>query len=181
MKRAFEQLACLGYELGLIVNRKPWRIFTIWLGGSAGIIVSYRLDRFFYLAVGKPWVMLRALFFPFWLALRVLSGAHQIHYRANIGKGLRILHSVLGIVISGHAVIGKNLILTGGNCIGGKDALRPGDLVVGDNVVLGANAVIIGPVKVGSNVTIGAGAVVIKDALDGSVLVGVPARDVNHA
>ena len=95
---------------------------------------------------------------------------------ADIGKGLKILHGGLGVVINGHTVAGKNLLLTGGNCIGGREHLEYGDLVLGDDVSLGANAIVLGPIIIGNHVRIGAGAVVIEDASDNSVLVGVPAK-----
>jgi serine acetyltransferase len=141
-----------------------------------GVVISYRLDRFFYLLVGRPWAILRPVFFPLFLLLRLLSANHQIHYRANIGKGLHILHPALGVVVSGKAIIGQNLILTGGNCIGGRESLQDGDLCLGDDVSLGANAVVLGPISIGDDVVIGAGAVVIDSAPSQVVLVGVPAR-----
>lgn len=170
------QLACLGYELGLLVNHKWYRWFIIWFGGSAGVLISYRLDRFFFLLFGSAWAVGRVFLMPLWWLLRLLSANHQIHYRADIGKGLRILHPALGIVVSGYAVAGERLILTGGNCIGGRKSLQFGDLMIGDNVQLGANAVILGPVRVGSHTYIGAGAVVVHDTDGGVVLVGVPAK-----
>jgi serine O-acetyltransferase len=48
---------------------------------------------------------------------------------------------------------------------------------IGDRAVIGAGAVVLGPVVLGSDVSVGANAVVVKDAVDGAVLVGIPARD----
>jgi serine acetyltransferase len=171
-REAFQQWSYLFYEIGLIVNRKHWRWLTCWFGGSAGIILSYRMDRFFYLLMGDAWALVRLFFFPCFLILRLISAPHEIHYRSKIDRGLKILHGSLGIVVSGNAVIGKHLTLTGGNCIGEKG---PGEIVIGDHVTLGANAVILGPVHIGDHVKVGAGAVVIHDAADHSILVGVPA------
>jgi serine O-acetyltransferase len=120
----------------------------------------------------------RIFFFPFFLILKVFSVPHEISYGANIGKGLKILHPSLGIVISKYAVIGENLTLTGGNCIGGRKGLKNGDLILGENITLGANAVILGPVVLGDNTVIGAGAVVIHNSPGNEVLVGVPARSI---
>lgn len=179
MKRfheAFQQWSHLRHEIGLIVNHRHWRWLTCWFGGSAGIILSYRLDRFFYLLLGNSWVFFRLFFFPIFVVLRMLSTPHEIHYRARIDRGLKILHASLGVVVSGTAVIGEHLTLTGGNCIGerGKGTLR-----IGNNVTLGANAVILGPVRIGDNVQIGAGAVVIHDAMDNTTLGGVPAHSLS--
>jgi serine O-acetyltransferase len=172
-KDAFQQIGYLFFELNLIVNRKYWRWLTCWFGSSAGIIVSYRLDRFFYLLLGNAWALVRVVFFPLFLVLRLLSAPHEIHYRAQIGKGLKILHGSLGTVVSGWAVIGNNLILTGGNCIGER---KSGELRLGDDVTLGANAVVLGPVRIGNRVQIAAGAVVAEDADDDEVLVGASAH-----
>lgn len=90
-----------------------------------------------------------------------------------------MLHPNLGVVVSGHAVVGRNLILTGGNCIGGRPGTTQGNLIVGDDVELGANAVILGPGVIGDRVKVGAGAVLIGDAPSGATMVGVPARPVS--
>jgi serine O-acetyltransferase len=176
VKEAFQQLNFLFYEICLIINHKHWRWLTCWFGGSAGIILSYRMDRFFYLLLGDAWTLGRLFFFPLFLILRLISAPHEIHYRSKIDRGLKILHGSLGVVISGNAVIGKDLTLTGGNCIGEKEH---GELHIGDHVTLGANAVILGPVRIGNNVQVGAGAVVVHDAADHSILVGVPARSIS--
>jgi serine acetyltransferase len=180
MKTAINQLHYLAVELTQIVNRRWWRWLTIWFGSSAGVHVAYRLDRFFYLLLGKPWGGLRVLFYPLFLLLRLLSSPHQIHYTADIGKGLRILHPVLGIVVSGKTIAGENLVLTGGNCIGGREAMAHGDIVIGHNVRLGANAVVLGPARIGNSVIIGAGAVVVDSIPDSVVVAGVPAKIIKH-
>lgn len=171
-----QQLSYLHDDLRLIVKRRWWRWITCWFGGSAGVIASYRLDRMFYLLLGESWAFIRLFFFPLFLFLRLISANHQIHYRANIGRRLRILHSSLGVVVSAHAEIGHDLILTGGNCIGERRSIQPANLVIGNNVSLGANAVILGPVRIGDNVVIGANAVVIDNCGDRVVLAGVPAK-----
>lgn len=173
---ALSQLHCLVFELKCMVNWRWWRWFTIWFSPSAGIIISYRFDRFCFLLIGPAWVFFRALFAPFALLLRIIIPIHEIHYRADIGKGLRILHPTLGVVISANTIAGDNLILTGGNCIGGRRPCSPGDILLGNNVFLGANAVVLGPIKIGDCCKIGAGAVVTRDAPANTVLVGIPAK-----
>jgi serine acetyltransferase len=173
---AFDQLRYLRHELTLAVNRRWWRWITIWIGKGPGVTISYRLDRFLFLLLGRAYGVLRPLFFPFFTLLRFLSADHEIDYNAELGRGLRILHPTLGIVVSGFTVAGENLTMTGGNCIGNRK--ERGVIVIGSNVILGANAVILGPVNIGNDCQIGAGAVVLHDAPDGSTLVGVPARAV---
>lgn len=174
--KALDQLRYLRYELSLAVNRRWWRWLTIWLGKGPGVTISYRLDRFLFLLIGSPYGVIRPLFFPMFSFLRFLSAAHEIDYNADIGKGLRVLHPTLGVVVSGYAIAGENLTLTGGNCIGIRVGTQRGGIAIGSNVSLGANAVVLGPVRIGDGCAIGAGAVVLYDAPPRSVLVGVPAR-----
>lgn len=176
LSRAWQQITFLFYEIRLIVSGRWWRWFTCWFSSSTTVVMSYRLDRCGYLIFKEAWAVGRILFLPLFIFLRILGANHDIHYRANIGKGLRILHPVLGVVVNGYAVIGQELILTGGNCIGGRQTLTQDTLRIGDSVTLGANAVILGPVILGNNISIGAGAVVIDSYPEGMVLVGVPAK-----
>jgi serine acetyltransferase len=171
-----EQIRFLIYELKMIVHGKRWRWLTIWFGGSVWINVSYRIDRALFLIWGSMYPGVRPFFFPFFLFCALLGGRHEIHYRARIGRGLRILHSALGTVISGKTVAGDRLILVGGNLIGGRKPLKEGDIAIGSHVTLGANAVVLGPVKVGDGAQIGAGAVVVSDVPSQAVFIGVPAR-----
>jgi len=179
--KAGVQLSYMIYDLSLIVNTRWWRWLTCWFGGCTGVHVAYRIDRFFYLLLGQSWGVIRIAFFPFFLFWRVLSTKYEIHYMADIGKGLRILHPSLGVVINGNAIIGDHLILTGGNCIGGKKKLNRGDIWIGNHVSLGANAVVLGPIQIGNQVTIGAGAVVVDNFEDGVTVAGVPARIVRRS
>jgi serine acetyltransferase len=164
---AFQQCCYLRKEIGLLINKKWWRYFTIWFSRSIGPVIHYRIDRALALALGRSYGLLRPFFFPLRLFLRLFGRPCEIHYRAEIGPGLRILHPSLGCVISGAAVIGKNCTLVGGNCIGGRNPVRHGDIRVGDSLLMGANAVLLGPVSVGDDVRIGANAVVTKNLPDG--------------
>ena len=130
------------------------------------VLASYRIERALFLTRGPAWPLLKVLLSPMIFLLRPWIAAGEINYHADIGSGLRVLHPSLGVVISGKTQAGKNLVLVGGNCIGGRRALKNGDLVIGDNVTLGANAVILGPVRIGNKVQIGVGAVVITDVAE---------------
>lgn len=172
------QLYCLWFELRRMNNIHWHRWISCWFTASFWAVASYRISRALYLLLGKGWQVLRVIFSPVIFLLKPWIGTTEIHFKAKIGKGLIVLHPTLGIVISGHATIGENLTLTGGNCIGGRKILKPNDLLIGNNVSLGANAVILGPVHIGNNVKIGAGAVVVTDAPDGAVMVGIPAVNI---
>jgi serine O-acetyltransferase len=182
VRNALQELQYLAHEIKLHVNVRWWRWLSCWFSLSVVSVAAYRLDRFFFLLLGpKVWPAVRILLAPVGFVFRPWVGRCEIHYTAQIGKGLKLLHPSLGIVVSGHAVIGDNLTLTGGNCIGGRKTMKKGDIALGNDISLGANAVILGPVKIGNNVQVGAGAVVVEDADDNVVLVGVPAHILDAA
>ncbi|WP_258059672.1 serine O-acetyltransferase EpsC [Rathayibacter rathayi] len=109
-------------------------------------------------------------------AARAATGV-EIHPGARIGRRLFIDHG-MGVVIGETARIGDDCMLYHGVTLGGKSARRERrHPTLGDRVVVGAGAVVLGPVVLGSDVSVGANAVVVKDALDGAILVGIPARD----
>ena len=96
---------------------------------------------------------------------------NHIPLEARIGKGLRLPH-LLGIVISGNAIIGENCTIMHQVTIGVdgfKSDLAP---KIGDNVFIGAGAKIIGNVSIGNNVVVGANSVVSKSIPDGMTVVG---------
>jgi serine O-acetyltransferase len=174
------QVHCLAFEVSAMVNRKVWRWYSCWFAESFWIIASYRLNRFAYLLLGRVWVFLRVLLAPVFFLFSPWTGRHEIHYEADIGRGLQILHPTLGVQISRKAVIGRNLQLVGGNAIGRRRYL-PGDRpVLGDNIQVGMGAIILGPVNIGDNVQIGAGAVVLHDVPANTRVAGVPARALLH-
>lgn len=171
-----DQLRFLFHELSLLTEGRKLVWLIIFFEPAAGVLLSYRLNRLGYLLAGSSWRALRVLFWPGFLVFRILGCPHDISYAAEIGRGLRVMHPVLGVVVHGSAIIGKNCLLNGGNSIGIRRPIKRGELVVGDNVQLGINACILGPAKIGSQVNIGAGAVVVTDLPDNVVAVGVPAR-----
>jgi serine acetyltransferase len=174
--KAAYQLECLREEYNILVNGKPYRYFSVLIGGSFLAIMGYRIDRMLFLLLGNSYRVLRVLLLPLIFITSPWRPRCEIHYMADIGKGLRILHPSLGIVINGKAVVGDNLLLVGGNCIGARKTVKQGDILIGNNVTLGINSMILGPIVIGDNVNIGAGAVVVKDAKPNSVLVGSAAN-----
>ena len=159
-----------------MLGKHKIRIIHIWLSRSFAGVFLYRLERGLFLFFGKPYGYLRILFIPIINLIQAYSNV-DIHYKANIKGGILILHPSVGCVISGKAIIGKNLTLTGGNVIGVGKKFNCNEFTIGDNCNLGANATIIGPLKIGANIKIGASACVVRDCLkDNSILVGVPAK-----
>lgn len=141
-------------------------------------IAQYRIQRAGYLAFGRRWRALHAVLAPLWMLVRPFIGPLELHYLADIGPGLRILHPALGVVVSGRAVVGADVILAGGNCIGGRGGTDPGAIVLGDEVILVVNAVVMGPARVGARAEVSAGAVVVGDVAAETVVGGVPARQI---
>ncbi|MBC8924034.1 2,3,4,5-tetrahydropyridine-2,6-dicarboxylate N-acetyltransferase, partial [Escherichia coli] len=50
-------------------------------------------------------------------------------------------------------------------------------VVVEDNVVVGANVVVLEGVRIGEGAVVAAGAIVTKDVAPGTVVAGIPARE----
>ena len=173
---ASDQLRYLLYELNALTEGRKLVWLVLFFEPSAGVLLSYRFDRFGYLLTGKGWRILRVLFWPAFLLFRLLGCRHDICYTAEIGCGLRVTHPGLGVVVHGYAIIGRNCVLTGGNSIGQHRPLQRGELVLGDNVQVGVNACVLGPAKVGNGVNIGAGAIVLTDLPDNILAAGFPAR-----
>ena len=179
MSAALVQLHYLRKDLARVVNGRWWRWYATPFNAGVLSIVGYRLNRAGYLALGRKWQVVHTLLAPLGLLVRPFGARLEIHYKASIGPGLKILHPNLGVVVSGHAMIGRNLTLTGGNCIGARPGVgEAGSLHIGDDVNLGANAVVLGPCKVSDRVAVGAGGVLVSDAPAGATMVGIPARPV---
>lgn len=174
---ASRQLRFLAYEASLIVNRRPYRLISLPFSPAFHAVAHYRVNRCLFLLLGRGWKAARVVLSPLGWLLRPWFPHCEIHYEADIGRGLHILHPSLGVVIAGAARIGARCTLTGGNCVGTKgSALKEGDLILGDHVLLGANAVVPGPVRIGDRAVISAGSVVTADVAPDTVAGGVPAR-----
>lgn len=177
LNAAAQQFVYLWDDTLQIVNRRWWRFYTCVFSETFLAVASYRVDRALYLLLGRNWRILRTLLSPLFFIFRPWFGRCEIHYLADIGRRLKILHPSLGVVISAHAIIGDDVILTGGNCIGNRrGGTDGGAIVVGDGVLLGANATILGPLRVGREVVIAAGSVVVASVPDRTMVGGVPAR-----
>jgi serine O-acetyltransferase len=107
-------------------------------------------------------------------AMHVLTGI-DLPCEAKVGRRLRIDHFG-GIIVSGDAVIGDDVILRNGVTIGLKRTNERGAPVIGNRVDIGAGAKILGAIHIGDDAVIGANAVVVRDVPAGAVAVGIPAR-----
>ena len=94
-----------------------------------------------------------------------------------IGKNIRLCHD--NIVLFGK--VGDNCTFHGNNVVGNKRTGASNEIPrIGSNVDVGFGAIIIGNIEIADNCVIGAGAVVTKSfTKPGSVIVGVPAREIS--
>lgn len=119
---------------------------------------------------------------PFSLAYRFLRTAVQVltgielHCETRIGRRLRIEHFG-GVIISGDAVIGDDVVIRQGVTVGLSHTGKRGAPVIGNRVDIGAGAKVLGAIRIGDDAVIGANAVVIRDVPAGMLAVGVPATN----
>jgi serine O-acetyltransferase len=118
---------------------------------------------------------------PFSLLYRIAKVASQIvagvdlPCEVTVGRRFKIEHFG-GIVISGYAVLGDDVIVRNGVTIGLRRTGVAGAPTIGNRVDIGAGAKVLGPVRIGDDVAIGANAVVLQDVPSNSIAVGVPAK-----
>lgn len=172
IRQFFQQFEFLFYDTRRMNNVSWWRWLSCWFTPAFWSVASYRIERSFYLLMGRGYQVVRVFISPLIFLLTPWLRPVDIHYKAQIDKGMIVLHPSLGLIISAHAVIGKNLVLTGGNCIGAFKQTEPGDLTIGDNLSMGVNSVILGPARIGNNVTLSPCTVAHNNIPDNTVLIG---------
>lgn len=149
-------------------GRDPWRQ-GFW------VMCVYRFGRWRY---GIRSALLRrpcSLLYK-WLKItaQVLTGI-DLPCEARVGRRLRIDHFG-GVIISGDAQIGDDVILRHGVTLGLRYEGERGAPKLGNRVEVGAGAKILGAIRIGDGAVIGANAVVLHDVPAGALAVGIPAR-----
>lgn len=103
-----------------------------------------------------------------------------IKYHSMVGKGTFGYTEIgdytmidYGCQVGHNCIVGKNCIMAAGVIIGGST-------IIGDHTVIGIGAYIRNNIRIGKNVSIGMGTVVTKDIPDNCVVVGNPARIIEH-
>jgi len=132
--------------------------------------LAYQCDRLGLSPIAKAFSFLNFLLFGI-----------EIATRCPIGPGLFLPHTQ-GTVI-GALSIGANATIYQGVTLGAKEvdfhyseASRP---IIGDGVIIGSGAKVLGGVTIGDRVRIGANAVVNRSAKADTLLVGVPAKQID--
>ncbi len=138
------------------------------------VMIVYRFGRWRYTI---PWRFLRLPFsFLYKLsfaAVQICSGA-EVPCEAQLGSRVRIDHPH-GLVVSGDARLGDDVVLRNGVTIGLRRTGKRGSPIIGNRVDIGAGAKVLGEIHVGDDSIIGANAVVLTDVPAGSIAVGIPA------
>lgn len=130
-------------------------------------LCSYFMDR-------RIWLPIYFLSLVYLRHLQFKSGI-QISWKTIIGDGFYIGHFG-NIVVSPMAVLGKNINISQGVCIGAANrGSRQGAATIGNSVYIGPGSKIVGAVNIGDDVCIGANAVVTSDIVTHACVGGVPA------
>jgi serine O-acetyltransferase len=153
-------------------ERNPWRQ-GLW------VMAVYRFGRWRYgltpRVIRAPFSFLYKILF---IVVQILTGI-ELPCETTIGRRFRIDHFG-GIIISGDAVFGDDIVIRNGVTIGLRHTAVRGSPVIGNRVDIGAGAKILGPITIGDDVAIGANAVVISDIPANSIAVGIPARIISR-
>jgi len=146
----------------------------LWRQGLWAIAV-YRFGRWRYgirrRIFRAPFSFLYKLLFKF---IQIITGI-ELPCEASVGRRLRIDHFG-GIIVSGDAVLGDDVVIRNGVTIGLRRVGVSGSPEIGNRVDIGAGAKILGSIKVGDDSAIGANAVVLQDVPPNSIAIGIPAR-----
>ena len=91
----FKQIKFLFYEITLLNNVRWWRWISCWFSRPLWVVASYRVQRLCFLLLGHTWPVIRVLLSPVLFLLHPWFGGCDIHYRADIDKGLKYSIQVL--------------------------------------------------------------------------------------
>jgi serine acetyltransferase len=99
--------------------------------------------------------------------------------QTEIGAGLQIHHGI-GLVVNGHARLGRNVCLRHNTTIGSRYRNDDAPNIESD-VQVGAHSLVLGAVTIGRAVQVGAGSVVMTSVEPGEVVAGNPAKIISPA
>jgi len=146
----------------------------ILLDSGTQALCLHRLAHFFH-GAGVP--LLPTLIRRF----NIFFTGADIYPSCNMGKGVRLIHSV-GIVIAATTVVDDDCEIFGQVVLGGRGGSHTEDGAprIGSNTVICIGAKILGPISVGKNVTVAAGAVVLASVPGNCLVAGIPATIKTH-
>lgn len=153
-------------------ERDPWRQ-GMW------VMVVYRFGCWRYRV--RPALLRKALSFLYKLlkiTCQITTGI-ELQCETRVGRRLKFEHFG-GIIISGDAIIGDDVVVRNGVTIGLRRTGERGAPVIGNRVDIGAGAKLLGNITIGDDAVIGANAVVLCDVPAGALAVGIPARIVRR-
>jgi serine O-acetyltransferase len=104
-----------------------------------------------------------------------------------VGKGLRLPHGAVGLVVHQDTVINDNVTLYQNVTLGRSDTYLSsalsspgGNIIIGDDVIIGAGAVVLFrsgcTLEIGKGSVVGANSVVIGNIPQGEIWAGNPAK-----
>jgi serine O-acetyltransferase len=156
--------------------REDWRTYEgNPLNPGLWVMAVYRFGRWRYGVRLRPVRIVFSFAYKILFAWERAASGAEIPCETRIGRRLRIDHSY-GIVISGDAWLGDDVVLRNGVTIGLRNTGTRGSPVIGHRVDIGAGAKILGTIHVGDGAFIGANSVVLTDVPANSIAFGVPAR-----
>ena len=88
-------------------GKNKFRILHLLISPTIIGIGKYRIERSLFLLIGKYYGIIRIPLTPIFYIIQSYSNL-DIHYKADIKGGLRILHNTVGVVISSQTIAGNN-------------------------------------------------------------------------
>jgi serine O-acetyltransferase len=144
-------------------------------------IIQFRIASYFHSNLHIPVIRQIVLFICLiWRKVIEIITGISLPASAKIGSSFYIGHFG-GIILNAKVVIGSNCNISQGVTIGvsGTDENR-GVPIIGNNVFIGVNSVVAGKIVIEDNVLIGACSLVTSNVLEGSVMLGVPAKSISQ-
>lgn len=160
----------------MIADLKANHHFWSWI-----LLIIFRYGQFIDSLRIPKWVNF-ILSVPYYLGnIFIIEGLLHCHFPRSIRiePGISLFHPY-GIMINRNTVIGRGVIIRNSVTLGVKHQGDPTYIEIGHGVDIGVGARIIGNVSIGKNCKIGTNAVVLNSFEDGSTIVGVPARKIEH-